>query len=140
MQTPPHEVLRLDVVDHEGRITASTLTLYDAVPARLVLTSRGLFLDVEGGDLLDCLIDLRRRLEAEGLNLCCQGARSDVWPSGQLRQFTNGRLGYVLAPGPPGDVFEEVDVFAPAQPCEIVLIGQQREAVLRFHGLRQQPR
>ncbi|MFI6457011.1 hypothetical protein ACIBF6_36305 [Streptosporangium amethystogenes] len=88
---------------------------------------------------MNCLIDLRCRLEAEGLNLCCQGARSEVWPSGRLRQFTNGRLGYVLAPTPPGDAFEEVDLFAPAQPCEIGSIEQQREAVLRFHGPRRQP-
>ncbi|MET8054643.1 hypothetical protein ABZU75_44430 [Streptosporangium sp. NPDC005286] len=128
------------MVDHEGGIAASTLALYDAAPARLVLTCRGLLLDVEGEDLLDCLLDLRRRLEAEGFNLCCQGARSDVWPSGQLRQFTNGRRGYVLAPRPPGDAFEEVDVFAPAQPCEIGSIEQQREAVMRFHGLHRQPR
>jgi hypothetical protein len=139
MQTSPNEVLQLDVVDPEGRITASTLTLYDAVPARLVLTCRGLLLDVEGEDLLDCLIDLRRQLEAEGLNLCCQGARSDVWPSGQLRQFTNGRVGYVLAPRPPGDAHEEVDLFAPAQPHEIGSIEQQRKAVFRFHGLHRQP-
>ncbi len=139
METSPNEVLQLAVIDHGGRIAASTLTLYDAVPARLVLTCGGLLLDVEGDDLLDCLIDLRRRLETEGLNLCCQGARSDVWPSGQLRQFTNGRIGYVLAPRPAGDALEEVDLFAPAQPHEIGSIEQQRQAVFRFHGLHRQP-
>ncbi|MEO3875684.1 hypothetical protein ABGB18_43460 [Nonomuraea sp. B12E4] len=134
-RTPPEETLRLDIVDHEGRTTEATLLLCDSVPARLALTCRGLRLEVSGDDLLDCLIGLRRRLEAEGLKLCCQGARADVWPSGQLRQFTNGRLGYVLAARAPGEAFEEADLFAPARPGEIVSILHQWEAVARFHGL-----
>ncbi|WP_218011022.1 hypothetical protein, partial [Herbidospora mongoliensis] len=132
MQTSPEEAIQLDVVDHEGKTTGATLTLYDSVPARLTFKCRSLLMDVEGEDLLDCLIDLRRRLEAEGLNLCCQGARADVWPSGLLRQFTNGRFGYVLASKPPGNPPEEVDLFAPAQPHEIASIEQQREAVFRW--------
>jgi hypothetical protein len=138
MQTSPNEVLQLDVVDREGRTTVATLTLYDSVTARLTLRCRSLLLDVEDEDLLDCLVNLRRRLEAEDLNLCCQGARADVWPSGQLRQFTNGHLGYVLASKPPGGAHEEVDLFAPAQPHEIASIEQQRGAVFRFHGLHEQ--
>jgi hypothetical protein len=138
VQTSSDEVLQLNVVDREGRTTVATLTLYDSVPARLTLGCRRLLLDVGGEDLLDCLIDLRRRLEAEELNLCCQGARADVWPSGQLRQFTNGRFGYVLASKPPGCAHEEVDLFAPAQPHEIASIEQQRETVFRFHRLHQQ--
>ncbi|MEU7835873.1 hypothetical protein [Nonomuraea sp. NPDC049129] len=138
MQTSPDEVLQLDVVDRVGTTTMAALMLYNSVPARLAFASRSLLLDVEGEDLLACLIDLRRRLEVEGLNLCCQGARADVWPSGQLRQFTNGRFGYVLASKLPGEALKEVDLFASAHPHEIASIEQQREAVFRFHGLRQQ--
>jgi hypothetical protein len=135
----PDELLELDIVDGAGRTTKSALAIYDIVPARVILTSGSLAVEAEGEDLLVCLIGIRRQLEAEGLNLCCQGARPDVWPSGQLRQFTNGRFGYVLTTGPADAVPEEVDLFAPADAKEIGTVEQQRETVFRFHGLRQRP-
>ncbi|WP_328423813.1 hypothetical protein OG470_12390 [Micromonospora sp. NBC_00389] len=132
----PDELLELDIVDRLGMTTNSTVAIYNAVPARVVLTRASLVLEAEGEDLLVCLIGIRRQLEAEGLNLCCKGARPDVWPSGQLRQFTNGRFGYVLAPPSMGDRPEEVDMFAAAGAKEIGTVEEQREAVSRFHGLR----
>ncbi|PWU59138.1 hypothetical protein DLE60_17985 [Micromonospora globispora] len=106
-------------------------------PEREFVVTRGdRVWEAEGEDLLVCLVDVRQQLEADGLNLCCQGARPDVWPSGQLRQFTNGRFGYVLPSPSVGKTPEEVDLFAPADVGEIGTVEEQRDAVLRFHGLR----
>lgn len=134
----PYELLGLDVVDGAGRTTKSAVAIYDAVPARVILTTDDVALEEEGGNLLQCLIGIRRQLEAKGFNLCCQGARPDVWPSGQLLQFTNGRFGYVLASEPIGRPFAQVDMFAPADVTEIGTVEQQRENVFRFYGLRRQ--
>jgi hypothetical protein len=92
----PPEWIQLRLVDRAGQIAEASVAVHHTVPARMILTCSGLTLDVEGADLLDCLVELRLGLEAEGSLPCCQGARPDVWPFGQLRQFTNGRNGYVL--------------------------------------------
>ncbi|MFG3702112.1 hypothetical protein ACGF5C_30075 [Micromonospora sp. NPDC047620] len=133
----PDELLELNIVDGAGRTAKSTVAIYDAAPARVVLTSGDLVLEEEGLDLLVCLLGIRRRLEVDGFNLCCQGARPDVWPSGLLRQFSNGRFGYVLASGTTGGALEEVDLFAPADAKEIGTVEQQLESAFRFYGLRQ---
>lgn len=131
------ELLKLDIVDGFGRATKSDVAIYGTAGARVIVTSGNRVWEAEGEDLLVCLVGIRRQLEVDGLKLCCQGARRDVWPSGQLRQFTNGRFGYVLASAPVGEMLETVDLFAPADASEIGTVEEQREAVFRFHGLRQ---
>ncbi len=129
------ESVALDVVDKAGRTRGSTVTIHDVHPARVDISSDNLVLAAEGEDLLVCLIAIRQQLEARGLHLCCQGARPEVWPSGQLRQFTNGRSGYVLTSVSAGTVPQDVDLFAPARPEEIGTVEEQLAFVRRFHGL-----
>ncbi len=90
---------------------------------------------VTGEYLFFCLLDLRRRLEARGLLLCCQGARLDVWPSGLLLDWTGGRTAYVLVQPPDGERFAEVDVLDPASPDEVVTVEEQERFMREFHGL-----
>jgi hypothetical protein len=81
---------------------------------------------------------IRRHLEAKGRLLCCQGARADVWPSGLLRQFTDGRCAYVLERDRGGRPLEEVDIFSPAPAQLVVTVAAQERAVRAFHGLPEQ--
>jgi hypothetical protein len=125
------EVLALPTVDAQGVLVEVTLRLGDSGSARVELNDQGVVVEVHGDDYLDCLMQIRERLEADGRLLCCQGARADVWPSGMLRQFSDGRQAYVLDREQPSLM---VDVFAPADPAQVVSISRQRDAVYAFHG------
>ncbi|WP_194833445.1 hypothetical protein [Nocardia sp. XZ_19_369] len=84
------EVVQLTAVDAAGVCWPVALRLGEPSVARVELVGHGVFGSADD-DYLSCLITVREYLEKQGLLLCCQGARPDVWPSGQLRQFENGR-------------------------------------------------
>nr|GID81282.1 hypothetical protein Ade03nite_02060 [Actinoplanes derwentensis] len=84
------------------------------------------------------MIEMGRRLEAGGLRLCCQTAWRNVWPSGQLRQFSNGRQGHVLTEARRSGVqapFETVDLLDVASQGHVVCMDEQYRFVRAFHGL-----
>jgi hypothetical protein len=56
----------------------------------------------EAGDVFNCLLDLRRQVEPEGIQLCCQGARRDAWSSGMQRDMGKGLNVYLLEGVPAG--------------------------------------
>jgi hypothetical protein len=131
------DLRQLHTVDGDGRIAPIALRVAGN-PGATVLHARSLERDYgtfTGADLVDCLGDLRLRLEADGLLLCCQGARVNVWPSGQLRQFADGRQGYVLTRRARGQVHEIVDLLDPAPPAQAVSVEDQRMFVYEFHAL-----
>ncbi|GAA2523150.1 hypothetical protein GCM10010201_21800 [Pilimelia columellifera subsp. columellifera] len=91
--------------------------------------------DFTGVDLFDCLLSVRAELESKNLLLCCQGARSNVTPSGMTRQMSNGRLAYLLPPEGPISDEDLVDIFAPADCAEVVSVADQKVAISRvFRG------
>ncbi|MFG1606975.1 hypothetical protein [Actinoplanes sp. NPDC049265] len=127
----------LHTVDGHGRIAAISLRVAGK-PGAATLSAWSPEHDFgafAGPDLVDCLHDLRLRLEADGLLLCCQGARVNVWPSGQLRQFADGRQGYVLTRRAPGQIHEVVDLLDPAPAEQVVTVEDQRRFVYEFHAL-----
>ncbi|WP_049566705.1 hypothetical protein [Streptomyces sp. SBT349] len=89
----------------------------------------------EATNLFAGLTKLRAHLEADGLVLCCQGARPDVTPSGLENQMSGGRYVYTFTPGTRAVNQEYVDIFAPAAREDVVTVAEQRAAVLAFHGL-----
>lgn len=114
------------------------------VPVVLLLPSESdacIQMSVEGGpiqefrgsDFFGCLIDARLVLESRGLLLCCQGARSDVFPSGMQRQMGLGRVARLLTRDV--DRQGEVDIFAAAKPHEVVSVQRQKVAVYEFFNL-----
>ncbi|MFI9212343.1 hypothetical protein ACIGW7_30005 [Streptomyces sp. NPDC053253] len=86
-----------------------------------------------GSNLFKCLLDARTDLEAEGLLLCCQGARPDVFPSGMQQQMDNGRFAAVLSRS--AEEEEIVDIFAAAEPSQVDSVEGQRVAVYQFFNL-----
>jgi hypothetical protein len=77
----------LQVVGPGGSQVADvTVTTEPPWAVRFVLAD-GSVVEAVGADLFSALETVRRRLEAEGMLVCCQGARPDVFPSGMARQM-----------------------------------------------------
>lgn len=68
-----------------------------------------------GGDCFDALIEARRHLESQGVLVCVEGARKDVWPSGMARSMGGGRKAYRMTLGKQALKSDLVDIFAEAQ-------------------------
>ncbi|MFD5319545.1 hypothetical protein [Streptomyces sp. NPDC127098] len=108
----------------------------DRPPYRITAAREsGVVRSYAGSNLFVCLTKLRKDLDAEGLLLCCQGARADVTLSGMEAQMTGGRFVYTFTPGARRVNQETVDIFAPAPAGIVVGPAEQRAAILAFHGL-----
>ncbi|MFJ7912694.1 hypothetical protein [Kitasatospora sp. NPDC096204] len=125
------EEFGLQTVDSDGLVESVTIYVGQPSTALIALLDGESLTQINGTDYLDCLTQARRQLEQDGRLLCCQGARPDVHPSGQLRQFTNGRQAYVRFPDARGEAPETVDIFAPASPEDAVTLDDQRAAIIR---------
>lgn len=79
-----------------------------------------------GADLHESLLALRRRLEADGILLCCNAARRNVHGSGMARSWTGGEAAYLLRRGRRPDVRHLVEVLDPADCADVVTIDEQR--------------
>ncbi|WP_225726954.1 MULTISPECIES: hypothetical protein [unclassified Nocardia] len=124
----------MTAVDSAGVLWPVVLRLGEPSVARVELVGHGVFGSGDD-DHLSCLVAVREYLEERGRLLCCQGARPDVWPSGMLRQFENGRRAYVLDRDRRGAELEVVDIFAPAPAEMVVSVLEQGKAVFAFYGL-----
>jgi hypothetical protein len=130
----------LQTVDDQGATSPITLQVDQAgrSQVRIMAVTEGETLGpVTGGDMMNALVEVRRRLEERGLRLCCQAARINVWPSGQLRQFTDGRQGYVLTDTRRSNFeepFEVVDLLEPAPASQVVFLDEQEQFIRAFYG------
>jgi hypothetical protein len=80
----------------------------------------------DASDVFECLSRLRSQLDGEGIRLCCNGARLDVWPSGMARDMGGGFRAYVLQMGRRGSIDDLVDIFDSAMLEEIATVEEQR--------------
>lgn len=80
-----------------------------------------------GTDLFEALIAVRRQLAHGGWRLAVQGARTDTYPSGMLRDMNGARKVYVLELGLPSSRDHLVDIFADADPAAIGTVEEQRD-------------
>lgn len=128
------EVAQLMAVDAAGVLRPVLIRLGEPSVTRVELVGQGVFGSADD-DYLSRLLVVREYLEKRGQLLCCQGARPDVWPSGMLRQFENGRRAYVLDHDRHGEELETVDIFAPAPAEMVVSVVAQSKAVFAFLGL-----
>ncbi|WP_331745069.1 hypothetical protein [Kitasatospora sp. NBC_01300] len=130
------EEMALQTVDSAGAIRHVTVYIGAPSAALITLIDADSCTEISGADYLDCLTQARRQLEQEGRRLCCQGARPNVHPSGQLRQFTNGREAYVHPSDAASGISETADIFAPALPEDVVRLDEQRAAILASWNAR----
>jgi hypothetical protein len=127
----------LTAEDASGRAENVSITVTGERPYELTLSREDQPAERFGGDnLFPCLLSVRERLEADGLLLCCQGARLDVTNTGLLKQMTDGK--YVYTFDPDARTINEETVYAldPA-PFEIVgSVAAHRSAIFALFGLR----
>ena len=87
----------------------------------------------QGPDLFEALQAVRRGLEDAGMQLCCQGCRPDVAPSGMSRQMGGGRRAYRHRRGRPATLDDLVDIFDTADCADVVTVAQHRQAMERMY-------
>jgi hypothetical protein len=81
----------------------------------------------EGPDVFTGLMELRRRVDALGMLICCNGARLDSWASGMQRDMGNGSVCYLLEGVEPGTRPPSVRTLDPA-PCDRIATVADQEA------------
>ena len=62
-------------------------------------------------DLFECLLTVRRQLEAVGLQVHVNGASVDVWPSSMAKSMCGGRKAYKMTMGKQALMADLVDIF-----------------------------
>jgi hypothetical protein len=118
-------------VSGSSTIQQAELVYSVAPPWRLRVTlDDGMAFESQQNDLFECLADVRRRLEPEGVFLCCEGARRDVFPSGMARQMGGGRKAYRHSASGDSPRPQLVDIFAPTD-CSAVCTVDEQIASLR---------
>ena len=80
----------------------------------------------EASDVFECLCRVRTQLDREGIRLCCNGARLNVWPSGMARDMGGGLKAYVLQVGRRASIDDLVDIFDSAPIEDIATVAEQR--------------
>ncbi|MGO1056612.1 hypothetical protein [Crossiella sp. CA198] len=128
------ESIQLLAVDSESIEIPVSLEVVDRgeIALRLKVSNKE-WRSFPGADLFKCLLDARVELEKEGMLLCCQGARPDVFPSGMQQQMELGRYAAVL--GGSEEEVEIVDIFAAADSSQVASVESQRAFVYRFFNL-----
>ncbi|MFJ8312804.1 MULTISPECIES: hypothetical protein [unclassified Streptomyces] len=117
----------------DARLVRVSLELSDQMPTTLRMSvADSVWQEFQASNWFNCLIEARLSLESEGILLCCQGARPDVFPSGMLQQMNLGRFAYHLKSGMPISEDDVVDIFAAADISEVASVEDQRIAVFKF--------
>lgn len=78
-----------------------------------------------GPDIFECLLDLRRQVEPDGLRLCCNGSRPNAWSSGMQRDTGSGRVVFLLSKPRTRTRPPQVRTLDPAPSCEVVSVAEQ---------------
>src|SRR5262245_29041783 len=81
-------------------------------------------LEAREHDYFECLVSVRRRLEAQGAKALCWGARRDVWPSFMQRDMGAGLTAYHL--GDESNI-DEQSIFSPATEDAVATVDEQRQ-------------
>ena len=91
-------------------------------------------LDFIGFDLFDALNKVRFFLEKKGFLLLCAGSMPNVFPSGMLRNRTNGRISYLHKYRKKPTINDTIDIF---QPVEKNVVGTIEEQNIFMISLRE---
>jgi hypothetical protein len=79
------------------------------------------------GDCFAALQEIRREAEGRGWQICCKGARQNVWPSQMSRQMSGGRMVFLLEMGRPARMDDLVEIFDQDAPEMYSTVAAQEE-------------
>jgi hypothetical protein len=120
----------LQILLTDGSIESGTVTASGIQPCQLSYVGIEMGeLEFSDVDYWGALRELRLYLEARGARALCNGARTDVSPSGLTRSMTGGLSAYITRMNAPSSQEDRVNIFDYAQP-ELVGTVQQQE---NFH-------
>ena len=117
----------------DGTLRPCRLVASETPPWRFAAEVEGIGrFETESRDLFDALAACRLWLAGHGAILLVAGAARDVYPSGMMRE-NGGRMAYRIRLGRRAERADVVDIFAPADPCAIATVAEQKE---NFEGWR----
>jgi len=79
----------------------------------------------ESTDLFDCLLKVRRELDAGNIKLGCMGCREDTWASGMMRDMGQGLSVYLLKDAVEGQRPPQAGTFNPSPVADTVTVHEQ---------------
>jgi hypothetical protein len=122
--------ISVPLVDTDGNIMPGTFQ-FDRCAKRcsLMLIWEGHELRADAGDFFECLCDIRRSLESQGLRPKCYGASLSAYPSGMCRSMGRGLKIYRNQMGKRAFRADLVSTFAVADDVEPATVEDQ----WRFH-------
>ncbi|HEY0395515.1 MAG TPA: hypothetical protein VGD01_13540 [Candidatus Elarobacter sp.] len=127
MSSTPKESISLELRRQDGRTVVASLDRWSVsgVGCNVELAYEDRVLTVCHDDYFSAMIELRRRLEREGLVPLINAARRDVWASGMAREMGAGLRAYVLVPGRRSNTTHLISIFEPASTEDVGTVDEQ---------------
>ncbi len=82
--------------------------------------------EFKGGDLFECLCNLRSQLDKMGVKMLCNGSRIDAYPSRMARDMGGAQRVYLLTMGQQGRLVDVVDIFGEAPADKVGTVEEQK--------------
>lgn len=89
-------------------------------------------INIQGSDFFECLLEVRKVLEKQGLFILCKGAMINVSSSRMSKQMGRGIKAYVLEIGKQASFKNLINIFDPAKETEVGSINEQRSFYQRW--------
>jgi hypothetical protein len=116
------ESKELPTLEADGSVGVIKLAISIGEICRIEVDSKSF----EGSDLFAALISLRSNLESNQRRICCNGSRTDVFPSGMAREMSRGRKAYALKLGVRPSSEDVIDIFQAADTTRIGTVDDQK--------------
>ncbi|MGE7219242.1 hypothetical protein ACQKJC_22425 [Priestia koreensis] len=126
-----YELKKIKLVWEDGKLTEEQLEIYEEAPddedfVLLKMNLGGDFLSFKSESCFEALEQLRQSLEEKHIQILCNGAALNVYPSPMALSMGVGRLAYRLINGKQAKTEDMVDIFDCDDHYSFVSIAEQR--------------
>lgn len=131
------EKLSIKLLDKVGNMIIGEISLYEEDPDNtenvlLKLCINGKHYNCSKENYFYALTELRRKLEKEGIQILCNGAAENVYPSGMILGMGVGRKAYKMEIGKKALMKDLIDIFDYDEELKCVSINKQEEFYNRW--------
>lgn len=131
------EKLSIKLLDKVGNMIIGEISLYEEDPDNtenvlLKLCINGKDYNCSKENYFYALTELRRKLEKEGIQILCNGAAENVYPSGMILGMGVGRKAYKMEIGKKALMKDLIDIFDYDEELKCVSINKQEEFYNRW--------